>query len=232
MSKAATATKPRERGILPYLRRANPDLVQAAREAAPKRGAGPEVAIDPFMVAEAAGMIKQGATDLEVCDAIGVSHATFYRWVAQVPGFAELLQAPKQTANSRVEQAMFRRALGGVKRTVTIGPDGAKTERVEELPGDARAQGLWLMNKDKLNWKPPRAEHELIVPMGDDVPALPPEEQDVRKLALAAIALMREAGDAAPLIEQAGTEPVPADVSYDDEDEEIDDEEQDEDFDI
>lgn len=221
MSQAAV--QPRV-GISRTLRRA-----QGEDESAPKR-VGRPTDYDPFMVAEAAGMLQMGATDLEVCEAIGISSATFYRWMHTVPGFREAVQNSK-VANTRVEQALYSRAVGiAKKRTVTTEPDGKVTERVEELPPDPRAQAIWLHNRNPDRWKQ-RTEHQLVVPV-DDTPALPAEEQDVRKLALAAIALMREAGDAAPLIEQTGIEPMPDDVSYDDEDEEIEDDERDEDFDI
>lgn len=219
MSQAAV--QPRV-GISRTLRRA-----QGEDESAPKR-VGRPTDYDPFMVAEAAGMIQMGATDGEVCEALGISSATYYRWVHVVPGFRETIERSKG-ALMRVENSLFSRAVGKAKKRVTItDPEGKVTERVEELPPDPRAQHIWLTNKSPDNWRN-RTEHQLVVPV-DDAPALPAEEQDVRKLALAAIALMREAGDAAPMIEPAGFEPMPDDVSYDDEDEEIEDDEQD--FDI
>lgn len=198
-------------------------------ESAPKRNGRP-TDFDPYIVAEAAGMLQMGATDGEVCDAMGISRQTFYKWVRDVPGFADIINSSK-AAIKRVEASLFNRAVGKAEKLTTItDADGKVSKRVEKLPPDPRAQHLYLLNRSPDRWRN-RTEHELIVPV-DDTPALPAEEQDVRKLALAAIALMREAGDAAPLIEaSAAAQPDP--VSYDDEYEEIeDDEEQDEDFDI
>jgi len=220
-------TRPVPTGISRKLRR----MIGSEDESAPKRQGRPSD-FDPYMVAEAAGMLNAGATDAEVCEALGITSATFYRWVRDIPGFREAVTNSKAAA-IRVEASLYGRAVGkAVKRVVTTEADGTVTERVEHLPADPRAQQLYLLNKAPDRWRN-RTEHQLVVPV-DDTPALPAEEQDVRKLALAAIALMREAGDAAPLIEQAGAEPVPDPAPYDDEEyEEIeDDEEQDEDFDI
>lgn len=96
-------------------------------------------------------------------------------------------------AIARVEQSLFSRAVGkSVKRTTIKDPDGKITERVEELPPDPRAQHLMLLNRAPDRWRN-RTEHELIVP--ETGPALSPEEQDMRRLALAAIALMNEAAE-------------------------------------
>lgn len=142
-------------------------------------------------------MLQMGATDLEVCEALGISSATFYRWNHTIPGFREAVQNSKG-ANARVEQALYGRAVGkATKRTTTTEPDGKVTTRVEELPPDPRAQAIWLHNRNPDRWKQ-RTEHELIVPEAG--PELSPEEQDTRRLALAAIALMNEAAEN-PLIE-------------------------------
>lgn len=160
-------------------------------ESAPKRHGRPS-GFDPYMVAEAGGMLQMGATVEEVCDAIGISVPTFYRWVRDIPGFREIMERSKG-AITRVEQSLFSRAVGkAVKRTTIKDPDGKITERIEELPPDPRAQHLMLLNRAPDRWRN-RTEHELIVP--DAGPELSPEEQDTRRLALAAIALMNEAAE-------------------------------------
>lgn len=194
MSEAATKTRI---GISRTLRRA----VGGPDESAPKRTGRP-TDYDPFMVAEAAGMIQMGATDGEVCEALGISSATYYRWVHVVPGFRETIERSKG-ALMRVENSLFSRAVGKAKKRVTItDADGRVSERVEELPPDPRAQHIWLTNKSPDKWRN-RTEHELVVP--ETAPDLSPEEQDTRRLALAAIALMNEAAES----------PLTLDGSYD-----------------
>lgn len=190
MSKAAIEMMARpdvQAGLSRILRRhhGGPD------ESAPKRQGRP-TDYDPYIVAEAAGMLQMGATDSEVCDAMGISRDTFYRWVMIVPGFSDIINSSKAAAK-RVEASLFNRAVGAVqKKTLTTDPEGKVTERVEHLPPDPRAQHLWLLNRSPDRWRN-RTEHELIVP--DAGPELSPEEQDTRRLALAAIALMNEAAE-------------------------------------
>lgn len=179
-------------GISRTLRR----FTGGADESAPKRQGRPSD-FDPYMVAEAAGMLQAGATVIEVCEAIGITEPTFYRWVRDVPGFSKCV-AQGKAAQLRVEASLYGRAVGKAKkRTITTNADGSTVERVEELPPDPRAQHIYLMGRGGPDWLP-RQQHELIVP--DAGPELSPEELDTRRLALAAIALMNEAAEQ-PLLE-------------------------------
>ena len=190
MSKAAIEMMARpdvQEGLSRILRRQQGGV----DESAPKRVGRPSD-YDPYMVAEAAGMLQMGATDQEVMDAMGISHQTFYRWVNVVPGFGDIINSSKAAAK-RVEASLFNRAVGAVqKKTLTTDPEGKVTEKIEHLPPDPRAQHLWLLNRSPDRWRN-RTEHELVVPIPDA--EISPEEQDTRRLALAAIALMNEAAE-------------------------------------
>lgn len=201
MSEAAVTTAqlrktkdPSRLGISRTLRRA----VGGPDESAPKRTGRPSD-YDPFMVAEAAGMAQMGATDAEICAALGITHDTFYRWVRIVPGFSDAIKRG-EAINDRVERSLLQRALGGTRKVVTT--DGEKrVEKIEEVAPDTTAQIFWLKNRRRDRWAD-RQEHELVVPVDDNVS---PEEQDTRRLALAAIALMNEAAE----------QPLTIDASYD-----------------
>lgn len=178
-------SRPEPTGISRTLRR----ITGGEDESAPKRNGRPSD-FDPYMVAEAAGMLNAGSTDTEVCEALGITSATFYRWVRDIPGFREAVTNSKAAA-IRVEASLYGRAVGkATKRIVTTEADGTVTERVEHLPADPRAQQLYLLNKAPDRWRN-RTEHELIVP--EIGPDLSPEELDTRRLALAALALFSEA---------------------------------------
>lgn len=197
MSEAAATTAqlrktkdPSRLGISRTLRRAQGGL----DESAPKR-VGRPTDYDPFMVAEAAGMAQMGATDAEICAALGINHDTFYRWVRIVPGFSDAIKRG-EVHNDRVERTLLQKALGGTKKTITIDSDGKRIEKIEEVAGDTTAQIFWLKNRRRDRWAD-RQEHELVVPVDDSAS---PEELDTRRLALAAIALMNEAAEQ-PLLE-------------------------------
>ena len=176
------AKDPARLGISRTLRRA----VGGPDESAPKR-VGRPTDYDPFMVAEAAGMAQMGATDAEICAAVGITHDTFYRWVKIVPGFSDAIKRG-EAINDRVERSLLQRALGGTKKSITT--DGEKrVEKIEDVAPDTTAQIFWLKNRRRDRWAD-RQEHELVVPIDDGAS---PEELDTRRLALAALALFSEA---------------------------------------
>lgn len=169
--------------------------VETAPVPAIKRRRGRPSEYEPWMLQEAALMAARGATVEEICATLEIHRATFYEWKHSRPDFADAIERSKAQADERVVHTLYARALGGVKRKIVYDAEG-KVEQttVEELPGDTRAGLAWLYARGV--WKAPRQEHEIIVPET----ATPPEQHDVRKLALAAIALIREAPDA-PLID-------------------------------
>lgn len=153
---------------------------------------------EPWMIQKAAALAAAGATDLEICQELGVDVRTLYRWKQDRPDFRQAVEQGKLLVDERVERSLLQRALGGVKRKVTLNAQGEVEQTViEDVPGSDRAQLMWLFNRRPEKWRQ-RTEHELIVPV--DQPATTPEQLDVRRMALATIALLREAPDA-PTIE-------------------------------
>lgn len=149
------------------------------------------------MIQEAARMALQGATALEICNELGIERSTFYAWKHARPDFSDAIDRGRAHADTRVVESLYQRALGGTKTKIVYDGEGKIEQKVvEEVPGSDRAGLAWLYARGV--WKPPRAEHELIVPV--DQPPADPEQVDVRRMALATLALLREAPDA-PVIE-------------------------------
>lgn len=103
---------------------------------------------------------RDGLTDEQIMKNLGISKATFYKYVSENPELSERLKKGKEVADIEVENALFKRAIGYkykevIKEVKEI--DGKKTtyikEVVKEMPGDVGAQIFWLKNRKSSKWK-------------------------------------------------------------------------------
>lgn len=58
------------------------------------------------------GWAKQGATVKELCEMIGISDSTFYKWQAEKPEFKDAVRAGRHFANGELLAAAFRQSTG------------------------------------------------------------------------------------------------------------------------
>lgn len=107
-------------------------------------------------------LAKMGATSADIAEAFGVSERTVYRWMTDHEEFRQTITEGKCSADARVVESLFNRAVGKAKRmTVTkkerVGRDGEKmilTEKTEEmLPPDSTAAIWWLKNRQPEMWR-------------------------------------------------------------------------------
>ena len=100
----------------------------------------------------------KGATDEEIADAFGISRRTFIRWKQAHESLAEMTMQGKEIADSRVEKALYQRAIGfevtDTERIVDVDSDGnTKPVRVrnttKNYPPDTMAIMYWLNNRSK-----------------------------------------------------------------------------------
>lgn len=111
-----------------------------------------------------------GATDDEIADFFDVSTRTINRWKTTRPEFAEALYRGKDSADDRVEDSLYHRALPrdieeeqAIKlKKVTYGENGKRLleeERVEIvkvrkfMPPDTTAMIFWLKNRRPDRWR-------------------------------------------------------------------------------
>jgi len=112
----------------------------------------------PEFVVQAEKLAGLGATDREVADFFEIDEATVYRWKHTHPDFCEALKVGKQTADERVEQSLYRRALGYSHDAVKMFMPGGATEPVvapyvEHYPPDTTAAIFWLKNRKPDEWR-------------------------------------------------------------------------------
>lgn len=105
---------------------------------------------------EARTLCENGATDVEVADALEISVATLYRWKNRHPQFCEALKNGKAVADERVERSLYHKALGYTFDAVKIFQYEGQPVVVpyrEHVPPDTTAAIFWLKNRRPEQWR-------------------------------------------------------------------------------
>ncbi|HEY4355639.1 MAG TPA: helix-turn-helix domain-containing protein [Acidobacteriaceae bacterium] len=111
----------------------------------------------PELCEQAVKLCKLGATDKELADFFGISESTLNLWKIDKPDFSESLKQGKDEADARVQQSLYRRALGYSHDAVKIFNDKdagvTKVDYVEHYPPDTVACIFWLKNRNPEQWR-------------------------------------------------------------------------------
>jgi hypothetical protein len=110
----------------------------------------------PEFAEQAAKLCKLGATDAQLADFFEVSVSTVNLWKCEHPEFSESIKVPKQEADERVEQSLYRRALGYEHDEVDIRVVGGElrlTPIRKYYPPDSTAMIFWLKNRRPTEWR-------------------------------------------------------------------------------
>ena len=104
---------------------------------------------------------RDGLTDEDIAHNIGISRSTLKEWKKKIPAISATLNTNKAIADIRVENALYKKAIGCTVTETEISkiknPDGTVTETertVErELPPDTTAGIFWLKNRKPKDWR-------------------------------------------------------------------------------
>lgn len=110
----------------------------------------------PEFAKQAAKLCLLGATDANLADFFGVSVSTINLWKVQHVEFSESIKVPKAEADERVEQSLYRRAMGYEHDEVDIRViDSAvvQTPTRKFYPPDSTAMIFWLKNRKPQEWR-------------------------------------------------------------------------------
>lgn len=93
------------------------------------------------------GWARQGATDKEIAEMLGISPATLYRWKGQYCDFREALRTGAREANGEILNSAFRQATGfyEIQREIVKLKKVAYTEEecgIREIVRDARGNAV------------------------------------------------------------------------------------------
>lgn len=101
-------------------------------------------------------MCELGATDAELADAFGVSIRTIGNWRLTIDEFSAVLKTGKAYADDRVEQSLYKRAMGYEADEVdirVINGEIVKTPIRKFYPPDTTAMIFWLKNRRSQEWR-------------------------------------------------------------------------------
>ncbi len=117
----------------------------------------------PEYAEKALVLCKNGATIREVAEFFEVTERTVHNWSHEFPEFFQALKTGRETADARVEQSLYRRALGYSFDSVHISAwqgQAIQTPIVTHVPPDVTAAIFWLKNRRPEEWRDVKAvEH-------------------------------------------------------------------------
>lgn len=115
----------------------------------------------PEFLEQARKLAALGATDRDAAEFFEVTESTLHLWKHTQPGFSEALKVGKETADARVEQSLYRRALGYSHDEVHITVyEGVVTQTpiVKHYAPDTTAAIFWLKNRQPEFWRDVKAQ--------------------------------------------------------------------------
>ena len=130
-----------------------------------------ETRIEPRLF-EIAGWARDGHTEKDICEALGISTETFRKYKREKVVLFEALKVNKAIADLTVKNSLYKRANGfsydEITTEVRKDKEGVKTSSVQKkvmktvLP-DTVAAMFWLKNRDGKNWKEKHDEKDSTI---------------------------------------------------------------------
>ena len=103
------------------------------------------------------GWARDGLTDEQIANNMGVRRETLYDWKKKHPNISNALKKGKEVVDIEVENALLKRALGYeyTEEKVEISEkDGKKVvQTVKHVAPDTTAQIFWLKNRRPDRWR-------------------------------------------------------------------------------
>ena len=103
------------------------------------------------------GWARDGLTDEQLAQKMGVGTTTLYRWKDEYREIREALKKGKEVIDIQVENALLKRALGydyQEERIERSDKDGTKIIQIlKHVPADTTAQIFWLKNRRPDKWR-------------------------------------------------------------------------------
>lgn len=99
---------------------------------------------------------RDGLTDEQISENIGIGTTTLYRWKNDYEKIREALKRGKEVVDIQVENALLKRALGYTYKEIKVEEtaDGEKvTTTTKEVVPDTTAQIFWLKNRRPEQWR-------------------------------------------------------------------------------
>lgn len=118
------------------------------------------------------GWARDGLTDEQIAQNIGINPATLYDWKKKYDEISEALKRGKEVVDRQVENALLKRALGyeydEIKEKYESGELTERTVTKKEVSPDVTAQIFWLKNRKRNTWSD-RQSIELTQPIDKSI---------------------------------------------------------------
>lgn len=109
--------------------------------------------LEPEGLLKIEGWARDGLTDEQIAQNIGIGTTTLYRWKESFWEIRESLKKGKEVVDRQVENALLKRALGYRYDEITT-ENGVETKRItKEVVPDTTAQIFWLKNRKPEVWR-------------------------------------------------------------------------------
>lgn len=132
------------------------------------------------------GWARDGLTDKQIAENIGVAYSTFRDWIKRFPALSAPLKKGKEVVDRQVENALLKRALGyeyveTTKELTDLGLTVTKQVSKQVAP-DTTAQIFWLKNRKPQEWRD-KKETEVTGNLNVNNPFSDLSVEELRKLA-------------------------------------------------
>lgn len=132
------------------------------------------------------GWARDGLTDKQIAQNIGVAYSTFRDWIKRFPALSAPLKKGKEIVDRQVENALLKRALGYeyVETTKELTDSGLTvTKKVTKTQApDTTAAIFWLKNRKPQEWRD-KKETEVTGNLNVNNPFSDLSVEELRKLA-------------------------------------------------
>lgn len=132
------------------------------------------------------GWARDGLTDEQIADNIGIRRPTLYDWKNKYPDISDALKKGKEVIDRQVENALLKRALGyeyieTTKELTDLGLTVTK-QVTKQVSPDTTAQIFWLKNRKPKEWRD-KKETEVTGSLNVNNPFSDLSVDELRKLA-------------------------------------------------
>ena len=132
------------------------------------------------------GWARDGLTDKQIAENMGVSERTFTDWKKKFSAISAVLKKGKEVIDRQVENALLKRALGyeyveTTKELTDLGLTVTK-QVTKQVSPDTTAQIFWLKNRKPKEWRD-KKETEVTGNLNVNNPFANLTEDELRKIA-------------------------------------------------
>lgn len=99
------------------------------------------------------GWARDGLTDEKIADKIGIKRQTLYDWKKKYSVFSDTLKQSKKVVDDKVENALFKSAVGYYVDEERIDSEGNVYPVRRFVPPNTTAQIFWLKNRKPNEWR-------------------------------------------------------------------------------